>query len=233
MRWLQKRAFPLVKADYEGFWMKSRWDASTGLNHPSDDLDLERPERHTNDDEKKLGVTYRDVRAAAESAEDFSQAFVGEASQVAGVLLNSLLYKTERDLEWMAHMLGLSTDESAFRSAAGRRQATIDKYLWNPDIGRYENYLLRTGKRIPIQVADTFAPLFVGVASDAQAQAVRKGLPTLERAGGLMSTELTASADQWDGNNGWAPHQVMAIQGLTNYHRGTGVDPDARRLAEK
>ena len=41
-----------------------------------------------------------------------------------------------------------------------------------------------------------------------------------------MASERTESTHQWDGNNGWPPHQVMAMRGLMNY----GFDADAKDL---
>ena len=98
-RWLKERAYPLLKHDYEDFWMepKTRFDEKTGLNHPWDALNIPRPERHSFDDENKLGRSFRSVRSEAESGEDFTDAFERDASRVAGVLINSMLYKTETD----------------------------------------------------------------------------------------------------------------------------------------
>jgi len=64
---------------------------------------------------------------------------------------------------------------------------------------------------------------------------IQKALPKLEVAGGLVSgTErsrghicLSRPNRQWDYPYGWAPHQILAWQGLTNY----GYVDIARRLA--
>lgn len=231
LRWLRERAYPLMRAEYENFWMnpQTRFDERTQLNHHWDEIDLPRPERHSFDKEAELGRTYRDVRAAAESGLDFTKAFEGEASQVAGVLLNSLLYKNERDLEWAARTLNLSSEAKHFAARAKRRRAAMNRYLWNEALGRFENYNLRSHRRIAVLTADTFAPLFANVASPDQALRVRAQLGKLEQRGGLMSSELTDSTHQWDGDNGWAPQHVIAIQGLRNYN----LESDARRLAAK
>lgn len=234
-KWLKERALPLLKREYE-FWMsQDRYDARTGLNHHWD-IDLDRPERHGNDNEATLGKTRRDVRSAAESGEDFSDAHQGEASNIAPVLLNSMLYKMERDIEWLAGEVGNREDVARFRGQAEQRQRAIRTYLYNPQLGRYENYFLgnndRPAGRIPILIADTFAPLFAGVSTQEEAAAVRRwlagahGRPGLERPFGIMSSELTSSQHQWDGENGWAPHQMMAMQGLMNYR----FEADARRI---
>ena len=51
--WLRKRAFPLLKKDFENFWMnpKGRYDQETGLHHHWDEVNLARPERHSTDKE--------------------------------------------------------------------------------------------------------------------------------------------------------------------------------------
>jgi alpha,alpha-trehalase len=230
-RWLKERAYPLVKLDYLLFWMdpSKRFDPKTGLNHHWDDINLPRPERHSADNEIALGKEYRDVRAAAESGLDFTEEFECEATHIAGPLLNSMLYKTEKDLSWMAHEIGNDADRDEFLIAAKNRKRAIDKFLWNAKKNRFEAYHLLSERQVNVLSAETFIPLFVGAASAKQAAGVRTTLRILEKAGGLMSTELTHSPEQWDGNNGWAPYQVMAIDGLRRY----GFRADAHRIATK
>ncbi|MEO5968522.1 MAG: trehalase family glycosidase [Bdellovibrionia bacterium] len=231
-RWLKERAYPLIKLDYVRFWMdpQKRFNVKTGLNHHWDDINLPRPERHSADNEVALGKEYRDVRAGAESGLDFTEVFENQATHIAGPLLNSMLYKTEKDLSWIAHQLGMNAERDQFNTAARNRKRAISKFLWNSPKGRFEAYHLGTNRRVNILSSETFVPLFVGAASRIQAQSVRNGtLPILEKPGGLMATELVSSIHQWDGNNGWAPLQVMAIAGLNRY----GFKADAVRIATK
>lgn len=231
-RWLKERAYPLVKRDYENFWMdpKTRYDSESGLNHHWDDANLPRPERHGHDDETLLGRTFRDVRAGAESGLDFTAAHADEATAIAPVLLNSMLYKVESDLAWMAKNLGDAKEATRFAAAAKKRAAAMRKYLWNEEKGRFENYHLKNRERIDATIADTFTPLFVGMASKKEASQIqKKALPALERPSGLMASDLMGSTHQWDGANGWAPQQVMAVAGLKSY----GFTGDAERLARK
>jgi alpha,alpha-trehalase len=230
-RWLRERAYPLIKADYEKFWMnrKTRYDARTGLNHHWDDIDLPRPERHSADKEFKLGRTPRDVRAVCESGLDFTNEFGNEASQVAAPLLNSMLYKTETDLTWAAKTLGLQSEAETFAMASTHRKASINRYLWDSKTGTYRAFNLRSGRHSNVLSADTFAPLFVGAANRVQAARVRSALKILEKPGGIMASDDLSSIDQWDGKNGFAPFQVMPIQGLALY----GYAADSRRIAQK
>ncbi|MGZ3713439.1 MAG: trehalase family glycosidase, partial [Bdellovibrionota bacterium] len=231
-KWLKERAYPLVQKDYDNFWMnpETRFDKKTGLNHHWDDANLPRPERHGNDNEHTLGKTYRDVRAGAESGLDFTDAHAGESSAIAPVLLNSMLYKVEADLAWMAKLTGDAGEAKRFANAAEQRSGAMRKFLWNKERSRFDNFNLNSGKKIDATIADTFAPLFVGMASQSEADLVQKvTLPKLERAHGIMASDLMKSHHQWDGSNGWAPQQVMAVAGLQNY----GHAEDAKRLARK
>ncbi len=56
--------------------------------------------------------------------------------------LNSLLYKYERDLAWMAEQLGKPDETKRWNSLADQRRAAINKYLWNPRKGMYFDSLL-------------------------------------------------------------------------------------------
>jgi alpha,alpha-trehalase len=51
-------------------------------------------------------------------------------------------------------------------------------------------------------------------------------LPLLLRPGGLM-TSTNVSGEQWDAPFGWAPLQLVAVEGLRRY----GLDADADRIA--
>ena len=70
--------------------------------------------------------------------------------------------------------------------------------------------------------------MWVGLASPAQAQKVAANLFRFEAPGGILtSTQVTGN--QWDAPLGWAPLQLIAIQGLRRY----GFDEDADRLTRK
>jgi len=229
--WLGARAYPLLKRDYENFWMdpKTRYDEKTGLNHHWDDLNTPRPERHGSDQESELGKSYRDVRAAAESGLDFTDAFGTDESHIAGVLLNSMLYKTERDLAWAANLLGKKSDFIRFREAAAKRKVAMNRYLWDSKERSFENYSISSQQRIHAISGDLFSTLFSKVASPTQARQIKSQLSVLEAPGGIRASNLVNSTRQWDGDNGWAPYQFFAIEGLRDY----GYGRDARRIASK
>ena len=71
-------------------------------------------------------------------------------------------------------------------------------------------------------------PLYVGMASAEQAEALTHHIrERLLTPGGILATEVE-SDEQWDKPNGWAPLQWMAIQGLKNYHHDELSDEIAR-----
>lgn len=222
--WMRRRAYPLLKKEYE-FWMdpSTRFDSKTRLNHHWDLLELDRPEAHNADDDSALGRTLRDPRAAGESGHDFTRMHEGETSQIAGVLLNSMLFKMETDLADFAREIGLTAEADRFQQAAANRRFAMEA-LWNEKDGRYEPLNLRTGKRVNHLSAETAAPLFAKLVSYDRAARIAKSLEGLERKGGLMSSEIIDSPDQWDGYNGWTPHQMMAVIGLRQYRFSQQAD---------
>ena len=70
--------------------------------------------------------------------------------------------------------------------------------------------------------AATIVPLFLKLATLAQAHAVADTVSRKLLAPGGLATSLVESGQQWDAPNGWAPLQWEAVVGLRNY----GFDVD-------
>lgn len=174
---------------------------------------------------------YKGDRAMRESGFDPSfrfGVFDGSTHHYAPVCLNSLLYKYERDLAWMADQLGKPDDAKKWNAAADARRTAIDRYLWNPAKGRYFDYDFLTSKQSTYDYVTTFYPLWAGAASSDQAHEVESHLDLFEKPGGLaMST--TDSGVQWDLPFGWAPPTWIAIDGL----RQAGDIRDAARVSQE
>src|ERR1700686_2529310 len=86
---------------------------------------------------------YKGDRAMRESGYDVSFRFGPHGAAThhyAPVCLNSLLYKTEKDLEQMAETLGRKQDTEEWRKRAEDRKASIQKYLWDSERGLYFDY---------------------------------------------------------------------------------------------
>ncbi|MBB5360467.1 alpha,alpha-trehalase [Rhodanobacter sp. ANJX3] len=152
--------------------------------------------------------------------------FGGSTHRYATVDLNSLLYRYERDLHDFAIELGNDADARRWSAAAAARKTAIDRYLWRADKGLYMDYDFVAGQSSNYRFVTTFYPLWAGVASPAQADALRKNLGLFERRGGLQMSDHDSGA-QWDAPFGWAPTHWLAASGLDAY----GFHGDARRIA--
>ncbi len=172
---------------------------------------------------------YKGDRSMRESGFDISFRFgpFGAGTQnFAAVGLNCLLYKTEKDLEWMSGELGLKKDSEQWEQEAQKRRAEINRYLWNAQEGLYYDYDFKDGRGSLYTYATTFYPLWVGLASPEQAKAVVESLRAFEQPGGIVMSMKDTGA-QWDYPYGWAPIELIAIEGLRRY----GYTADANRIS--
>jgi alpha,alpha-trehalase len=172
---------------------------------------------------------YKGDRSMRESGFDVSFRFgpFGAATHhYAPVCLNSLLYKTEKDLEQMSRWLGRTADAEKWSERAEQRKKLIVRYLWDEKAGLFFDYDLQAGQRSAYRYATAFYPLWAGLATPEQARAVEKNLAAFEKPGGLaMSTE--ESGAQWDLPYGWGNIEILAVEGLRRY----GFNADADRIS--
>ncbi len=174
---------------------------------------------------------YTGDRSMRESGFDVSFRFgpFGAATQhYAPVCLNSLLYKTETDMAQIARMLHKEKESSSWEARAQTRKQNIGKYLWDEGQGMFLDYQFSDAKRSNYRYLTTFYPLWAGLATPEQARAVVGNLPTFEHEGGLAMSPVESGV-QWDYPYGWAPVEMLAIEGLRRY----GFDNDADRLTIK
>jgi alpha,alpha-trehalase len=180
----------------------------------------------------RLGdLFYKGDRSMRESGFDPSERFGPFSADIvhyAPVCLNALLYQMELDLAEIQAALGDPEAAKGWRQRADERRQKIDRYLWDPQAGLYLDYNFQTGQRRHYEFATTFYPLWAGIASAQQAARVVEALPRFEAPGGLLTSTRT-TGNQWDAPFGWAPLQLLAVQGLRRY----GYDDDADRLARK
>ena len=174
---------------------------------------------------------YKGDRAMRESGFDTTfrfGAFSGSTHHYAPVCLNSLLYKYERDLAWMAEQLGKTEEARQWDGQAEARRGAMDRYLWNAEKGMYFDYDFVAGQQSDYPYLTTFYPLWAGAASAGQALKVEGHEAIFERPGGLaMST--VASGVQWDLPYGWAPVNWLAVDGM----KEEKDFKDAARLSRK
>ena len=184
------------------------------------------------DEVEKVSLTndyYEGDRSVRESGFDISfrfGPFGAGTHHYAAVELNSLLYKVEKDLEWMSSQLGKKDESAHWAERAERRRAAVTKYLWNENRGMFFDYDFTTHTPSSYVYITTFYPLWTGLATPEQAKAVEGNLKTFEKPGGLL-TSLRDTSAQWDYPYGWAPTILIAIEGLRRY----GFDEDANRCS--
>jgi alpha,alpha-trehalase len=174
---------------------------------------------------------YKGDRAMRESGFDPAfryGPFSGWTHHDAPVCLNSLLYKYERDLAWMAHQLGDAEEEKHWNEAADKRRGAINKYLWNAQKGMYYDYDFMASKQSTYDYLTAFYPLWAGVADAQQAKAVEANLKIFERAGGTAMSPYETGV-QWDLPYGWAPVTWLTVDGLAK----SGDMSDAVRISKK
>jgi alpha,alpha-trehalase len=174
---------------------------------------------------------YKGDRSMRESGFDVAFRFGPFGAQThhyAAVCLNSLLYKTETDLTTMADTLGKKEDAARWRKLADDRKARMNQLFWNASKGMFFDYEFETQKQSSYTYVTTFYPMWAGLASPEQARAIEKNLQIFEQPGGLDMSP-TESGGQWDHPYGWAPMQLVGIEGLRRY----GFNEDANRVAYK
>lgn len=185
--------------------------------------------------EPELDEYFLHDRAVRESGHDTTYRFEGTCADLATVDLNALLYKYELDISYAIKTYfdddfvgedGLHYTSSFWDDLSSKRKSAVDKYLWNEEKGMYFDYNTKSKQMIEYESVTTFWPMWSGLASKDQAESlVNKNLSKFEMFGGLVSgterskgsSSLNRPNRQWDYPTGWAPHQILAWEGLRKY----------------
>jgi alpha,alpha-trehalase len=144
------------------------------------------------------------------------------------VCLNSLLYLMETEIAQILDTVGRPGESGEWREKARDRAARMNRLMWDAKDGLYYDYdfVHKRVRRYPFLT--TFYPLWAGIASREQAAAVVRNLKQFERPGGLQ-TSSEQSGNQWDAPFGWAPLELIAVEGLRRY----GYEDDANRISRE
>jgi alpha,alpha-trehalase len=172
---------------------------------------------------------YKGDRSMRESGFDPSSRFGPFSADITSynpVCLNSLLYVYERDAGRIMRALGRPSEAGLWDRRASARRAKLNRLMWDERDGLYYDYNFekREVRRYPF--VTTFYPLWAGVATARQAARVAANLRLFERGGGLQ-TSTNVSGSQWDAPYGWAPMQLIAVEGLRRY----GFRAEAERVS--
>ena len=247
---------PQLRREY-AFWMEGERGVKAGTSHRHvvalpdgsilnrfwDDRNTPRDESYREDTElartsrRPAPQLFRDIRAAAESGWDFGSRWFADGhtratmdtTEIVPVDLNSLLFGLENAIHDGCQRQADEACARQFSRRAAARRAAIDHCLWDSSAGAYLDYQWMQQRRIPHVSAATLYPLFVALASQAQAAAVAgSAARQLLKAGGIVTTTLE-TGQQWDAPNGWAPLQWIAIAGLRRYKQGAFAETIACR----
>lgn len=163
-------------------------------------------------------INYLDTLAACESGWDHSTRCDERWLEHLPVDLNSILYVVERDLAALARDLGSPADAARYEVLAEQRAQTIRELMWDEARGLFCDYDFVHERRAPDPSLAMFYPLWAGLATQAQADAlIARWLPRFLRRGGLLTTLRRKTGRQWAAPNGWAPLHWLVVAGLERY----------------
>ena len=165
------------------------------------------------------------LRAGACSGWDFSSRWFADPNNIRTIQttnfipvdLNCLMYSMETIIAKALQLNGKTTLSKSFTGKAAKRKAAIIKYCWNAKTGFFYDYnFVENQQAVVISAAGVF-PLFVKIATTAQAASVAKTVTEfLLKDGGIVTT-TNKTGQQWDAPNGWAPLQWTTAAGFKNY----------------
>jgi len=237
--WL-RRAYAALGKEYN-FWMALRL-APNGLNtcgthaDPVTLADFYHVIKHRLSDipdDPVERLAYLRHKMAECEVWDFNPRFDQHAADFNPVDTNAILFQFESIAGDFARELGLPAEETAWRARAARRRALFDRFLWHESRGFYFDFDWAHGQPGRVVCAAPYFALWSGICSDAQAAALARNLPLIERDHGLLAcaegSNTSVNTYQWDAPNAWPPHQTAAILGLLRH----GHTADACRIARK
>ena len=233
---------PELQAEYD-YWMEGAEKLAPGsahrhalrlpdgalLNRYWDDRAAPRDESYREDIEtahraiRPAAEVYEDLRAGAESGWDFSSRWLADGKDlstirttaIAPVDLNTLMMHLEATLAKAYQLNGKLEEAQRYRALADNRRATIGRLMWNAQAGFFTDYLWQEGRQSDTLSAATVFPLYFGVATPEQADAIAAAVRGRLLEPGGLATTLIDNGQQWDRPNGWAPMQYLAIEGLS------------------
>ncbi len=207
------------------FWHRER-NTEQGLAHYGTSVPDDREEQYARAYCRRIGEPYSSERqknlaenflSQAESGWDFNARFGFESLDFCAVDLNALLWSVEDQLAKFAEIL--QNGEGAYwRSLAELRAVRMRAFLKN-DRGIFCDRNVKTGEYSAVASMASIYPLFVGLATAEEAEAVRSILPKLMHPFGVVPVEQhkTPLSFQWGAPNGWPCLQVIAAVGLRRY----------------
>jgi len=246
--WL-KKAYLTLKTEYH-FWTDASIDAIE--NHNTSVKGLQRFYHHASkeelfelyescyerkllelspdsiSDEEKIKIA--GIYATEAETMDFTPRFENRCPDFIAIDLNSNLYKYEKIFAQIVDELQLA-NEPEWSKLADKRKELINQYCWNEEEGLFMDFDFVNKRFSKVRSIASMYPLFVGLATQDQAERARLKLSLFEFEYGVTVCEKTDQdiLYQWDYPAGWSAVQLFTIIGLNNY----GLYEDAVRISSK
>jgi alpha,alpha-trehalase len=204
-----------------GTLLNRYWDDGNGPRDESWREDLETAK----ESKRPAAIVYRELRAGAESGWDYSSRWLDDGGRlstihvtdIAPVDLNCLMQHLELVLSRAYGLSGDSARAKLYAARATVRAGAIRRLMWDGKDHVYADYLWQAERQSPELSAATVYPLYFGIATPQQADAIADTLRHSFLEPGGLATSLQATGQQWDRPNGWAPLQYLAVEGLKRY----------------
>lgn len=202
------------------------------LNRYYQHVEEPRPEAFRQEEDFLVGIDedakkkiYPELRAGAESGWDFSGRWFHNPNNIQTIHttdflpvdLNSLLYITERNLaKW--HSMAKNDDKAhEFSIRANNRNKAIRELMYDENQKFFCDYDFRAQKRSDYLTLAGLFPVFAGIATTHEADAIFARVEKeFLQPGGLLTT-LHYTHEQWDAPNGWAPLQYITFEACKRY----------------
>ncbi len=230
-RELIARAYPVLKKEYEAYWLADHHSTPTGLATNRDLTELT-----ASNAEYDIDETLRPELASEAEAMDFTSIYAGDIRKCNPLQTNCLLVKYAYNLGRMAEIIGWQDHAQRWQQEAERRAGLIRDLCWNETDGFFFEYQFTTGRQLPYWSLAAYWTLWAGVAAPNQIERLVENLRFFEKDHGLVQTRVKYPSPhvefmhlQWDYPSGWPSFQIILYDILLKY----GYVKQARRIAEK
>ena len=168
--------------------------------------------------------SYLELASEAESGLDYTPIFGGDIRNCVPIHLNCALMRQAQVLVSLSEQFGWSEKAARWRKEAEDRAELINKYCWDESEGYYFEYDYVRKTRLRYYSLNAYWPLWIGIASKAQAKRVVDHLHLFDHRYGLTFTDKTYPEIhpeyknlEWAYPECWPQQQVVVGQALERY----------------
>ena len=203
-------AYPLLEREYVGYWNSPSHQTPIGLSTCRDSGE---------------GLSGDPERAAeCEAGLDFTPIFGGHILNCVPIHVNCALVRMAQTLSSLAARFGWHDKADKWRKEADSRAELINQYCWDETEGCYFEYDYIRKTRLPYYSLNAYWPLWIGIASKAQAKRTADHLHLFDRPYGLTFTDKTYPGIhpeykniEWAYPESWPQQQIVVGQALQRY----------------